>query len=276
MSRDGQAPRGAVPLPLACDLKRLVWLALLPLAGVMGADSIRRVQAAEDRLVHQAAEQLAGDVDELLRRHLLAQQLMAASPLHDGPDLADFHRSAQAVREQLGSVLILDDTTGRMLVHFGVPLGQPLPVLPAPRPGAHAAAPQALASGRPAVGDVVIGPVVQPAALGQDSVLRRAALALAAAIGAATVAGVVAGSVGGARLSAAVTALASPADGAAVPLRIREIDSARAALQDMAAERQRTLHVLQEVHERFATVFDSAPVAMAVGPGRCRMPASPR
>jgi len=118
--------------------------------------------------------------------------------------------------------------------------------------------------------------LVQPAALGQDSVLRRAALALAAAIGAATVAGVVAGSVGGARLSAAVTALASPADGAAVPLRIREIDSARAALQDMAAERQRTLHVLQEVHERFATVFDSAPVAMAVGPGRCRMPASPR
>ena len=106
----------------------------------------------------------------------------------------------------------------------------------------------------------------------QRIVLRRAALALAAAIGAATVAG----SVGGARLSAAVTALASPADGAAVPLRIREIDSARAALQDMAAERQRTLHVLQEVHERFAPVFASAPVAMAVGPGRCRMPASPR
>lgn len=71
MSRDGQAPRGAAPLLLARDLKRLVWLALLPLlrlAGVMGADSIRRVQAAEDRLVHQAAEQLAGDVDELLRR----------------------------------------------------------------------------------------------------------------------------------------------------------------------------------------------------------------
>ena len=85
--------------------------------------------------------------------------MLAASPLLDEGRLADFHRRAQVFPRHFGNPMLLADAQGRMLVHTGVPFGEPLPDLP--RPSGRAAVPAALASGRAEVGDVFIGPIAK-------------------------------------------------------------------------------------------------------------------
>ncbi|MBL8288120.1 MAG: PAS domain S-box protein, partial [Rubrivivax sp.] len=151
-------PAPPPPWPLRRHL--LIWLALLPLlalSSVMAGLDVLRLQENEHEAAQRLAGRIAANCDDIVADRIRGLELLAESPLLDEQRLADYHRLAQGFRKHFGSEVLLADVQGRMLMHTGVPFGQPLP--PLPRPQGRAAAPQAMQSGRPAVGDLFIGPL---------------------------------------------------------------------------------------------------------------------
>jgi PAS domain S-box-containing protein len=150
-------------LPLRVYLWRLIWLCMLPLvllAVYLGVDGVVKIRAADDRASARLASEIASAVDQTLQARMDALSALSRSPLLDDTQrLADFYRAAQSIRRTFGGEVILADLNGQMLIHTGQPFGSALPALP--RPSATAAAPQALATGRPAVGDSFIGPLAK-------------------------------------------------------------------------------------------------------------------
>lgn len=146
-------------------LLRLIWRAILPLlllAGWLAYDSIR---AERTRLDHAAAglvQNFGTSIDEHLKAHIGALNMLATSPLLDqGERWAEFYREASGFRQSFGSHIIVSDVAEpmQMLLNTRVPYGTPLAKLP--RPKGHAAAPAALASGKPAIGDLFFGPIAK-------------------------------------------------------------------------------------------------------------------
>ena len=135
------------------------------LALYLGVASVRQTHQSDDAAAQRLAAQVAQTLDYKLRARIDALKLLAESPLladasqRDGPRLAEFHAHAQGFRRTYGSDVILADSEGQMLVHSGQPFGSTLPKLP--RPKGNAAAPAALATGKPAVGDTFIGPIAK-------------------------------------------------------------------------------------------------------------------
>ena len=135
-------------------------LPLVLLAIYMGFDSVRRIRAADDLASATFAGTIASAVDQTLQARIDALSVLSRSPLlDDSQRLADFYGEAQSIRRTFGGEVILADLNGQMLIHTGYPLGSALPALP--RPAGTAAAPKALASGRPAVGDSLMGPLAK-------------------------------------------------------------------------------------------------------------------
>lgn len=158
----GAQPRAAMRAvwSLRGYLWRLILLPMVPLvllALLLAGDSLRRQHEADARNATLLAEHLAAQVDRLLARHVLALQMLADSPVLDAPGTTGFHRQAQVARSHLLGDVVLADAQGHMLAHSGRPAAEALP--PMPLPGGQAAAPQALASGQPTVGNRYIGPL---------------------------------------------------------------------------------------------------------------------
>jgi PAS domain S-box-containing protein len=133
-------------------------LPLVLLAVYLGFDSVLKIRAADDLASARLASEIASAVDQALQARIDALSALSRSPLLDDTQrLADFYRAAQSIRRTFGGEVILADLNGQMLIHTGYPFGSALPALP--RPDGNVAAPKALASGRPAVGDSLIGPL---------------------------------------------------------------------------------------------------------------------
>ena len=153
-------PRSGAPQPLSQWLRRLIWWCMLPLlllAGGLGALRLSTQVADRDAAASQLAQALATAVD-----HDIAGRLHALEMLARSPDLVDpawhraFHAQALAYRDTFGTEVALVGADGRLLLYTAAPPGSPLG--PLPRPEGRAASPLALASGRPAVGDLVKDP----------------------------------------------------------------------------------------------------------------------
>ncbi|MFO1269268.1 MAG: cache domain-containing protein [Rubrivivax sp.] len=152
-------PASAPPLK---PLLRLLWLAMLPLlllAAALALENARQQHSDQDRRAATAAARLAAAADELVRDRVRALQFLSGSVLLDEGRLADFHRRAQSYRQQFGSDLIYAGADGRLLLHSGMPWGDPLP--PWPLPSGIGAVPQALAGGRPAMSGIFISPLAR-------------------------------------------------------------------------------------------------------------------
>ena len=152
--------RGAAE-PLRSVLRRLVLLCMLPLvalSGYLSVQNVRSTRAQMDEAADEMATGVAAAIDQSLMARIGALGIMAGS--FEGGD-ADKRKKAydEAVvfRRTFGSDVVLTDRQGQMLFNSRVPWGTQLP--PLPRPAAHAAVPQALATGRPAVGDLFSGPI---------------------------------------------------------------------------------------------------------------------
>ena len=160
-------PRGAARvhagMSLHAFLTRLIWLCVGPLvllAAYLAIDRVRHVHDERDLETTNLAKTLSAAVDQDLNARIGVLTMLAASPLvDDASRWKDLYQEAQGFRQSFGSHVILADLSMHMLFNTRVPFDTVLPSLPRPR--GRAAAPIAAETGRPAVGDVFLGPIAQ-------------------------------------------------------------------------------------------------------------------
>jgi hypothetical protein len=150
-----------MPRPLSAYLTRLIWLCMTPLmllAAWLAWSDLQESESQHRREGANLARNFATAVDQFLEERRNALHMLAASPLaddrHTWPAL---YTEAQGFRAGFGSHVIFADTQRQMLFNTRVPYGQSLPLLPLSK--GRSAAPLALATGKPQVGDMVMGPV---------------------------------------------------------------------------------------------------------------------
>jgi len=150
-------------VPLRTFLSRLIWLCVLPLlllAAVLAVQHVRSLQTQYDRQAQNMALNIVTAIDRQLKGRIAGLQMLALSPMADDPDRWDeLYQEAQGYRQSFGSHVLLADTSMQMRFHTRVPYGQALPKWPNPK--GHDAASEALATGRPAVGDLFLGPIAK-------------------------------------------------------------------------------------------------------------------
>jgi signal transduction histidine kinase len=144
-------------------LRRLngLWLApLLAVALTLGSYSVYQVHQQRRTEVRTMAARLAADVDADLQRRLHGLQALAVSisQSHPGGSLRDWYNEARDYDLTFNAPVLLVDASRRVLFSSRLALGTPLPALPKP-PG-RLDLEEALATGKPKIGDVVFGPIV--------------------------------------------------------------------------------------------------------------------
>jgi PAS domain S-box-containing protein len=151
------------PRPLSSFLARLIWLSMAPLlllAVWLAFDSLQSREAAHRREGANLAKNFATTIDQFLRARINALNMLAVSPLADDPRRwRELYAEAQGFRESFGSHVIFADLERQMLFYTRMPYGTVLPKLPLSK--GRSAAPLALETGRPQVGDIVFGLVAK-------------------------------------------------------------------------------------------------------------------
>jgi PAS domain S-box-containing protein len=142
-------------------LTRLIWLCMAPLLLVAGyfavdnvGDTVQRYRAHGGAI----AANLAIALDQTLAGRIQSLEVLASSPLVHQPERWDqLYEEAQRFEQGFGSPVVFSDSSSRMLFNTRRPFGTALP--PLPTPSGRAAAPVALATAKPAVGDLFFGPI---------------------------------------------------------------------------------------------------------------------
>ncbi len=148
-------------LSLHIFLTRLIWFCVLPpvlFAAYLAWHNLRQEEVDSGHAPQALAAQFVREVDDELLDRISGMRALSESIAVD--DLAlrpRLYERAQGLRMSFGNHLILADKHSRMLFNTRVPLGEALPNLPVAK--GRSAAPTALATGQPAVGDLVLGPV---------------------------------------------------------------------------------------------------------------------
>lgn len=150
-------------IQLASFLRRLIWLSILPLLLLslwLGGDALHTRHQQDQRHAAMLAGNFATDLDQYLASRIGALQMLASSPLlEQRSHWRELYQEAQSYHNFFDSHVILADAQTRpmqMLFNTRLPFGSELPPLPIPK--GKAAAPAAVATGEPAVGDLVIAP----------------------------------------------------------------------------------------------------------------------
>jgi hypothetical protein len=144
-------------------LTRLILLCVGPLillAIFLSISSVMSKQAERDGQAHSLAKSVATTIDQHLQARISALHMLSESGLvDDSSHWKELYTEAQGFYRGFGSHVILADPEMRMLFNTRVPFGSKLPMLP--RPKGYAAAPAALETGKPAVGDIFFGPIAK-------------------------------------------------------------------------------------------------------------------
>jgi len=147
--------------PFSVFLTRLIWLCLAPLLLLSGGLAWRHLEELEAKHLSEGsnlAHNFAWANDRFLSARLKALNMLAISPLADDPRRwRDLYAEARGFYESFGTHVIFADQERQMLFNTRVTFGTVLPRLPLSK--GRSAAPLALETGRPQVGDVVQGPV---------------------------------------------------------------------------------------------------------------------
>lgn len=111
-------------------------------------------------------------IDQDLQARINALNMLAKSPHIDNvSQRQEFYLEALHFYQTFGSHVILASVDMRMLLNTRVPFGSELPLLP--KPQGRAAAPIALETGQPAVGDSFLGPVAKEQLVAMAVPVRR-------------------------------------------------------------------------------------------------------
>ena len=146
-------------------LTRLIGVCVLPLvllAAWLVFNSVISTQSARDQEAAGHATDVATAIDSELTARIGALHMLAVSPLVDDPlRWKDLYREAQGFNDSFGSHVILASVGEpmRMLFNTRAPFGADLP--PLPRSTGRSAAPAAVETGKPAVGDTFPGPIAK-------------------------------------------------------------------------------------------------------------------
>jgi PAS domain S-box-containing protein len=144
-------------------LTRLILLCIAPLV-LLGAyltfDQVRTLGVARDTEAAQRARNFATSVDQFLNSRIAALQILAASPLAgDTRRWRELYQEARGFRRSFGSDVILADQDLQVVFNTRLPFASAQSALP--RPTGRSAAAVALQTGKPAVGDIFVGPVAR-------------------------------------------------------------------------------------------------------------------
>ncbi|CAL95074.1 sensor histidine kinase [Azoarcus olearius] len=141
-------------------LTRLMWASMLPLivlAAWLALASLRETRENRDREAANLARNFMTAIDQTVRARIGALTVLAHSPLADDPaQRSALYREAEGLKHSFGGEVIQADLQMQMLFNTRVPYGSELPRLPRPR--GRAAAPTAVETGQPAVGDLFVSP----------------------------------------------------------------------------------------------------------------------
>jgi PAS domain S-box-containing protein len=147
--------------PLSVVLLRLIWLCMLPLvliAAWLAWEQVRDSNVGQRRGVDSFARNVGAVIDQHLDGRLKALSLLAASShADDEKHWPVLYEEARAFVSSFGGHVIFANSDGRMLFNTRQPYGTQLPSTPVSR--GRSAAPLAIQSGRPQIGDIVMGPV---------------------------------------------------------------------------------------------------------------------
>jgi len=142
-------------------LSRLIWICILPLVLVsvyLAIDQLRQYEDRRDLEATYLIHNIASTIDRMIGSQVGALKMLAASPLVEDPARwSDLYKEAQAFRDSFGSHVVMADADQKMVFSTRVPFGSPLPKLPVVK--GHGAARTALETGKPAVGDLFLGPI---------------------------------------------------------------------------------------------------------------------
>lgn len=140
---------------LSSLITRMILLCVIPLLLLTIAIALVRVHdinTASEVRFQQVTDNLRIALDAELRSRVAGLQTLAESPFTAPLDLPLLYREAQAFERHFGGRVVLADRELHPIFNTRIPLGQPQPEQ-LPRPQGRAAAPLAIASGQPAVGD---------------------------------------------------------------------------------------------------------------------------
>lgn len=147
-------------ISLSSLIARIILLCVIPLlslAIVISAVRVFDINSASQRRAEQMVKNIRVALDNNLHSRIAALQTVADSPLADPLNTAMLYAEAQAFRRHFGGHVVLADADRVPLFNTRIPLGDAMPPGPLPIPKGVAAAPLALQTGKPAVGDRFIG-----------------------------------------------------------------------------------------------------------------------
>ncbi len=144
-------------------LVRLIWICIAPLLFLLALFAVHElhdVKIEHEREAHDLAQNVAASIDRQIRSRIGGLQMLAKSPLvRDSSRWPALYELAQGYRDEFGSQVVFAHADGRMVFNTRVPFGTPLPQLP--KVQGHSAAATALATGKPAIGNLFLGPVAK-------------------------------------------------------------------------------------------------------------------
>ncbi len=147
---------------LRAFVTRLIWLCILPLlllAAWLAIDSAQQQQAASMVAARHVAENMATSISNRLSARIKGLSILALSPLVDDPRRwPELYREALGYEQSFGSHVIFATAATPMQMLFNTRVSYDAKLLPLPQPEGRGAAPYAVATAQPAVGDIVIGP----------------------------------------------------------------------------------------------------------------------
>jgi PAS domain S-box-containing protein len=131
---------------------------LLLLAAYLAITNVYRLGADRDRKALDLADSVLAVVDQDLQERIRGLQMLADPAATDVAHLPALYAQAQNFLRTYGTHVALADGRMQMLFNTRLPFGAALPPS-LPPPEGDAAAPTALKTGKPAVGDIFMGPI---------------------------------------------------------------------------------------------------------------------
>ncbi len=144
--------------------RKILWCAVPLILAAIYVSAVRvfDVNTASHTRAAQIATNVRVALDDNLRSRIAGLQVLADSAAADPLDVPRLYRQAQDFRGRFGGSVVLADTALNILFVTSIPLGEAVP-RKLPTPEGFAAAPYAIESRQPAVGDRVIARSTQQA-----------------------------------------------------------------------------------------------------------------